>query len=208
MSPPRRRRRRRSKGERSDNVSAKPVAEGQPQAQGSRESGNGSRSRGRRRGRSGTQRESSSPFLSEDLVRALPKPRPATLTGPADGQTLEGLIGELQSEWGVPQYPQEYRITIKVADERDVRVDRPSGAAEARPETAEPSPGSPRREKAPAAPRVVATGVVEREPAPKRRRGRRRRKRGRDASDQTSPTPAPSTEIGAERSPDGGAPES
>ena len=113
-------------------------------------------------------------------MRGTPKERPATLTAPPDGQTLEKLIGDLQSEWGVPQYPQEYRITIKVADERDSRSDRPVTVPEPRREAAngDSSPASPRREKAPAAPRVVSTGTVEREAAPKRRRGRRRRRKG------------------------------
>ncbi|MEA2506488.1 MAG: hypothetical protein QOH48_1106 [Actinomycetota bacterium] len=182
MSPPRRRRRRRGRGDQPESASAK-QPEGQQQAQPGREPAGRSRSRGRRRSRSGAPRQSSSPFLSEDLVRALPKERPATLTGPPDGQTLEKLIGDLQSEWGVPQYPQEYRITIKVADERDVRSERP--ASNDRPATLEPhahsggEPGMPKREKAPAAPRVGATGTAEREAAPKRRRGRRRRRKGR-----------------------------
>jgi hypothetical protein len=179
MSPPRRRRRRRGRGVAPE---AAKRAEGQPQSEPGRDGGTRTRSRGRRRGRGATGRRSGSPLLSEDLVRALPKERPATLSGPPDGQTLEALIGDLQSEWGVPQYPQEYRITIKVADERDVRPDRPVTTAEPNGQSSDtsPAPGAPKRERAPAAPRVAATGSVEREVAPKRRRGRRRRRRGKD----------------------------
>jgi hypothetical protein len=182
MSPPRRRRRRRGRGEQAEAPAQR--AEGQPQADKAREQAPRSRSRSRRRGRGGARRESSSPFLSEDLVRAVPKERPATLTGPPDGQTLEALIGDLQSEWGVPQYPQEYRITIKVADERDARADRiAAGAAEPNGSAVEAGdmPAVPKRERAPAAPRVVA-GSSEREAAPKRRRGRRRRRRGKEGT--------------------------
>jgi hypothetical protein len=93
----------------------------------------------------------------------------------------------------VPQYPQEYRITIKVADERDVRVERPSSVEHATPapESA-PVQGGPKRERAPAAPRVAA-GAGEREVAPKRRRGRRRGRRGRALPGGSSATP-PSTD--------------
>ncbi|MFN2595183.1 MAG: hypothetical protein ABR579_09890, partial [Actinomycetota bacterium] len=79
----------------------------------------GSRRRRGRRGRERAAEIQTSPASSEDLVRAAVTERPATLTAPPDGQTLEQVIGDLQSEWGVPQYPQEYRITLKVADERD-----------------------------------------------------------------------------------------
>jgi hypothetical protein len=199
MSPPRRRRRRRSRSEQPE-ASVKRV-EGQSQTQDGREPGSRSRSRGRRRGRNGAQRQPASPFLSEDLVRALPKQRPASLTGPPDGQTLEKLIGDLQSEWGVPQYPQEYRITIKVADDRDIRAERPAVAVEPRPGTPAPtvSPRAPKREKAPAAPRVASTGTAEREAAPKRRRGRRRRRRGRESSEAGPATVQErGEEVGAE----------
>jgi hypothetical protein len=187
MSPPRRRRRRRSRGDQPEAASSKQT-ESQP-VEGSRDGGPRSRSRGRRRGRGGSQRQPASPLSSEDLVRAAPKERPATLTGPPDGQTLEKLIGDLQSEWGVPQYPQEYRITIKVADERDSRPERSPVTPEPRREASDGgSQTSPKREKAPAAPRVVSSGTVEREAAPKRRRGRRRRRRG---SEQGRPPESP-----------------
>ena len=100
---------------------------------------------------------------------------PETLTSPPDGRRLEDVIGELQSEWGVPQYPQEYRITLKVAEER---------VAAAAPETKEGANGVT-RERAPAAPRVGPAPSEQgsrREKAPRRRRrtrrGRRRRSDG------------------------------
>jgi hypothetical protein len=200
MSPPRRRRRRRGRGEQPEAPAKR--TEGQTQPDGGREPGTQARSRGRRRGRGNARRKSGSPFLSEDLVRAAPKERPASLSGPPDGQTLEKLIGDLQSEWGVPQYPQEYRITIKVADERDARSDRSSAAepAAASPDAGPAQPG-PKRERAPAAPRVAA-GAVEREAAPKRRRGRRRRRRGRDASGGAAGSPPSTGGTSSEGSPE------
>jgi hypothetical protein len=193
MSPPRRRRRRRGRGEQAEAPAQR--AEGQAQKESAREQAPRSRSRSRRKGRGGARRESSSPFLSEDLVRALPKERPASLTGPPDGQTLEALIGDLQSEWGVPQYPQEYRITIKVADERDARAERPVAVAaepNGKSQQTSDTPAAPKRERAPAAPRVVASG--EREAAPKRRRGRRRRRKGREGTDG-APAGPPTQEV-------------
>jgi hypothetical protein len=131
-------------------------------------------------------------------VRALPKERPATLTAPPDGQTLEGLIGDLQSEWGVPQYPQEYRITLRVADERDTRIERVVAVevAESATNAEAAVPGAPRREKAPAAPRVRALDEVEREPGPKRRRGRRRRRRTKDVESSSSAPGVPPSNAG------------
>ena len=64
-------------------------------------------------------------------MRALPRERPATITLPPDGMTLEQVIGDLQSEMGVPQYPQEFRITLKVAEERD-RAERAAPRGRAR----------------------------------------------------------------------------
>jgi hypothetical protein len=98
--------------------------------------------------------------------------RPATLTAPPDGTTLEGVIGELQSKWGVPQNPQEFRITLRVAEDS-------RGTPAVAEEREEPSEGRvpgeedarPKREKAPAAPRIGASG--------QERPGRRRRRRGR-----------------------------
>lgn len=141
------------------------------------------RRRRRRGGRGRPQGEPTSPRSSEDLVRAEPRARPTTLTIEPDGQTLEGIIGDLQSEMGIPQYPQEYRITIKVADE--------GGRAPAVQETVQDPPddqsGGPKREKAPAAPRIgggiarVLTGgeAGDRSSGDGGGRRRRRRRRGR-----------------------------
>lgn len=156
------------------------------------------RSRSRRRGRRGRARDQASPTSSEDLVRALPRERPETLTLPPDGTSLEQVIGELQSEYGVPQYPQEYRITLKVAEERDGRVERTVSADEAIAGAAEEAqapavPGAPRREKAPS---LRATGGTPEAAAGgrRRRRGGRRRRRGRGGSSQgpSGPEPGPS----------------
>jgi hypothetical protein len=156
--------------------------------------------RRRRRGGNGrTQREATSPRSSEDLVRAEPRPRPTTLTIEPDGQTLESIIGDLQSEMGIPQYPQEYRITIKVAEE---------GARGATIQETVQDPleenGGPKREKAPAAPRIgggiarALTGAGEGDGSSgaggggrrrrKRRRGRGGRGRGRGGSGGTGTT--------------------
>lgn len=122
-------------------------------------------------------------------MRAVASERPATLTAPADGQTLEQVIGDLQSEWGVPPYPQEYRITLKVADEKDRR---PTPRLTEVPE-APPAPpgddGAPRREKAPGMHRQAPSDA-----APKRKRGRRRRRKGRgrggdEPSAESPPSP-------------------
>ena len=185
MSQPKRRRRRRRK----------PGGGGQPAEQQQRQSQDRANKppeqsvnqrRRRRRGRRGRTQDgqSSSPRSSEDLVRALPKERPETLSAPPDGQDLDQIIGELQSVWGVPQYPQEYRITVKIAEDRDSRgeqtavVEETGEADEGR---APGETGAPVREKAPAAPlmrsRSQNGGGPQREKAPRRRR-RRRRGRG------------------------------
>ncbi len=178
MSQPRRRRRRRRRGGGSERAGRqeqpRPAGE-QPQSQASSKS----KRRRRRRGRRGAaERPPESPGSSEDLVRALPTDRPDTLTAPHDGVTLEEVIGDLQSSWGVPQYPQEYRLTIKVAEDKDARGAEPSVAldsqAKQRAEDGQAPAGAaegPIREKAPASPLV-------REAAPPPR-GSRRRKRGR-----------------------------
>ena len=111
-------------------------------------------------------------------MRAVKGPPPERLTAEPDGTTLDEVIGELQSVWGVPQYPQEYRITLKVAEERTTGANGRS---------AEPGPNGIMRERAPAAPRVApATGSTgsgdgpPREQAPRRkRRSRRGRRRGK-----------------------------
>jgi hypothetical protein len=177
LSQPRRRRRRKRKsGAPSDQSQTSEQKQKQqpPQQQGAGGSGRRRRRRGRARGES----KRPSPKSSEDLVRALPKEPPATLTAPADGQSLEGIIGELQSQYGVPQYPQEYRITIKVADERDARPE--AAPSEPRKKPAEQSTkDGPRREKAPAAPLLMRPDSSSPTPNKRRRRGRRgRRRRG------------------------------
>ncbi|MDQ3983062.1 MAG: hypothetical protein M3271_10330, partial [Actinomycetota bacterium] len=162
MSQPRRRRRRRRKP--SGEGAQKPRAEGQQvreqasQLDPSRSTSR-SRTRRRRRGR-GAEQQVASPKSSEDLVRALPRERPAALTAPPDGQSLDAIIGELQSSYGVPAYPQEYRITIKVAEERPAFTAAAggNGAASAKPPPPPVAAGGPKREKAPAAPRVAPEG--------------------------------------------------
>lgn len=148
------------------------------------------RSRQRRRRRPAVQeRRPASPRSSEDLVRA-PRERPKRLTAEPDGQTLEGIIGELRSKWGVPVSPQEYRITIKVAEEKEERGHRTATVEEMLEDppddhsvdpTGAPT-GAPRREKAPGAPRMGAAGrageTSGQRPAARRKRGGRRR-RGR-----------------------------
>ncbi|CAN5663916.1 hypothetical protein BH20ACT23_BH20ACT23_29760 [soil metagenome] len=96
---------------------------------------------------------------------------------PPDDRRLEDIIGSLQSEMGVPQNPQEYRLTVKVAEERDTnhrthKSSEKNGNGE--------SNGRPKREKAPAPPRVGAGEgpTAEREEAPSRKRRSRRRRRG------------------------------
>ena len=191
MSQPRRRRRRRRKPP-GEGV-AKPRQEGQHVREQASELDSGrtgsSRSRNRRRRRRGAGGGAPSPKSSEDLVRALPKERPASLTAPPDGQSLDKIIGELQSNYGVPAYPQEYRITIKVAEEK------PAGTAQPAPPKTVPAPeGAPKREKAPAAPRVGPEGsqdAVEPERPARRRRGRRRRGRGRGPAGGPGGSPPP-----------------
>jgi hypothetical protein len=172
----RRRRRRTNTGGDAQRSAQRETPQGQPVVAREQASQVG-RPRRRRRGRArGGQERASSPKSSEDLVRALPRERPATLTAPPDGQTLEVLIGELQSEYGVPQYPQEYRITVKVADDKD-RGERP--APEEPGTAAAPSTGngSPRREKAPAMTAAPGATPGEKLPGPSRKRSRRRRRR-------------------------------
>jgi hypothetical protein len=167
MSQPRRRRRRRRK--------ATPRAEApRPAEQAAQTPDNAaqpqSRGRGRRRRRGGRQAGAVGPRTLEEVEQAIKGPVPADLTAPADGQSLEDIIGDLQSRWGVPQYPQEYRITLKVADEPKAAPSPPAASEN----------GGVTREKAPAAPRVGPTagdGGVKREKAPRRRRRSRRGKR-------------------------------
>jgi len=95
---------------------------------------------------------------------------------PPDDRRLEDIIGSLQSEMGVPQNPQEYRLTVKIAEERDGNHRNRSSE---KTENGE-SNGKPKREKAPAPPRVGAgeSPTAEREPGPSRKRRSRRRRRG------------------------------
>ncbi len=206
MSQPRRRRRRGRRGGQGSGGQPKQEATRNPvEGQSSERTERSGRSRRRRgRSRSGSVREASSPRSSEDLVRALPRERPETLTAPPDGQTLEAIIGDLQSTWGVPPYPQEYRITVKVAEDRDHRPDGSAGgngapekphhggASQPTREKASGGNAQPRREKAPAAP-GVASGGAQRGAAPKKRRRRRRRGGGGDgtSSPQSALDPAP-----------------
>ena len=116
-------------------------------------------------------------------MRGDPKRPPAQLTAPHDGTTLEQVIGELQSSHGVPQHPQEYRITLKVADERGDRNTIVEEKIDATEETEIPPGGAgdkPVREKAPAAPRIGSSSAEAEGPSQsksKKRRSRRRRRR-------------------------------
>jgi hypothetical protein len=188
MSQPRRKRRRRRRGggnERAGQQEQPRPAGEQPKSQ----SNPKSRRRRRRRGRRGrAERPPASPGSSEDLVRALPADRPDKLTAPHDGVTLEEVIGELQSSWGVPQYPQEYRLTIKVAEERDVKAAEPSvsldSQARQRAEEGQAPAGAgdgPIREKAPAPPLLRESAPPPGGPR-RRKRGRGRRRRGKGPS--------------------------
>jgi hypothetical protein len=205
MSQPRRRRRRGRRGGGGAEGAAAGAAGSKPApvretAQGSSDpsSGAGKGRRRRGRGRAGG-RQTSSPKSSEDLVRALPRERPDTLTAEHDGQTLEAIIGDLQSTWGVPPYPQEYRITIKVAEERETRsTESANGEGQTREpraterpprEKAAPRGDQPRREKAPAAPGITQSPGAARERPNRKRRRRRRRGGGAPGGDAGGGSP-------------------
>lgn len=175
MSQPRRRRRRRRKSGAPSDPSK--TSDPKPTQQSGHQQKSAPARRRRRRGRArGEPKQPAEAKSSEDLVRAHPRQRPATLTAPHDGQTLEGIIGELQSEYGVPQYPQEYRITLKVADEKDSRGEQ--AVVEERKDPEADKAEGPRREKAPAPPALIREGATA-PPRGRRRRGRRgRRRRG------------------------------
>ena len=201
MSQPRRRRRRGRRGGRGAGApgagaggpaqQAEGLPEKQPEAGGEAAAGPDA-PEARTSGRSRRRRRARGPRPTEEASSALEGGRgrpPAALTAPPDGRTLEGVIGELQSIWGVPQNPQEYRITVKVADERDNRGRRVSSIEEVREERPAPAPGGggrPRREKAPAAPRIgddfTESAAEPTTGTPRRRRARRRRRRGRSGS--------------------------
>jgi hypothetical protein len=115
-------------------------------------------------------------------VRGPAKQRADSLTRPHDGTTLEQVIGELQSEHGVPQNPQEFRITLK-ADDREGRgrggaIEEVRDDAQERDPTVGTGAGGRTREKAPAAPRIAAGAETANKSTTRRRRSRRRRKRG------------------------------
>ena len=176
MSQPRRRRRRRRRsGQSTEQTGKQPV-----RRETARQEAPPQRRARRRRGRRGKTQDTKSPTSSEDLVRALPKEKPAALSLPPDGQSLDGIIGELQSVWGVPQYPQEYRITIKVAEEREGRGEQAMVVEEISDPEQGRAPGDtdvPIREKAPAAPLMRTRGQGN-EGQAQRKRPRRRRRRG------------------------------
>lgn len=90
--------------------------------------GRGRRSRGPR-----------GPRLTVDAALAAMSSRPKTLqTLPEDGTVLEELIENMQTEYGTPTTPQEYRLIIKFPTEEEVRP------APQRSEVASPAvPGSP-----------------------------------------------------------------
>jgi hypothetical protein len=175
MSQQRRRRRRRRRG---GAKQPQGVAAAAPQDSGATAQASGEQVAGRpkrRRRRRGGGRREQAPRTLEEVVRAVKGPPPEQLTADPDGTTLDDVIGELQSIWGVPQYPQEYRITLKVAEDRSGGNGRSS----------DPGPNGITRERAPAAPRVgpAASGSGDgpaREQAPRRkRRARRGRRRGK-----------------------------
>ena len=191
MSQPRRRRRNRRRRPGGANRQNKREAVEQSRSGGEEEGTQEQSSRSRRsgRGRRGRTRardaRTASPKSSEDLVRGDPKRPPAQLTRPHDGTTLEQVIGELQSSWGVPQHPQEYRITLKVAEERGEKAPQVTEERADPPAVDSPTSdgGKPRREKAPAAPRIGGSAAdAEGQTASKtskRRRSRKRRKRSK-----------------------------
>ncbi|MGH2697778.1 MAG: hypothetical protein ACRDJL_01090 [Actinomycetota bacterium] len=126
-------------------------------------------------------------------MRAPQRRRPEALMLPPDDRRLEDIIGSLQSEMGVPQSPQEYRLMVKVASERDTsgRSHRPSDSADNN--GAGDANGKPKREKAPAPPRVGEgdAATAQREKAPSRkRRSRRRRRGGRRRESGGNPPPS------------------
>ncbi len=185
MGQPRRRRRRRGRGSSTADQASAGAEQGRAASAQASPPAQPPTSRRRRRRRGGGRRleaQPASPTSSADIFRRDRTP-PETVGAPPDGRTLESVIGDLQSEWGVPQNPQEYRITLKVAEERQVRGERVAAIEEVKEDLPPPrADGRPRREKAPAAPRIETSSTATRggeEPAtPRRRRGRRRGRRG------------------------------
>jgi hypothetical protein len=79
---------------------------------------------------------------------------------------------------GVPQNPQEYRLIVKVA-ERESRVERPKTVDVPVEQGSDADlKGKPKREKAPAAPRIGAEGSSSESTSSRKRRRRRRRGKG------------------------------
>lgn len=174
----RRRRRRRGRGGGSQKAAEQ---KSDQQSQAEKQDGSGRRRR-RRRGSSRAGPATTTYKSSEDLVRSFAPAKPtSTSASMSDDVTAEDIIGQLQSEHGVPQYPQEYRITVKIAEERS----RKNGAGEDEETGETPSasaggePTGVRREKAPAAPRMPSAQGDRRASGsgPKKKRRRRRGRR-------------------------------
>jgi hypothetical protein len=177
MSQPRRRRRRGRRRQGGDGTRSTRAAKAADSNEAVADPQRSGRSRRRRRRRPAPDKQPEAPQTLEDVVRAAAHRPTEGTTAPDDGRKLEDVIGELQSKWGVPQYPQEFRITVKVADERS--ESRPTDE----PAVTEVGPNGVKRERAPAAPRVAPPSGAERgvgrEQAPRRRRRTRRgRRRG------------------------------
>jgi hypothetical protein len=173
MSQPRRRRRRgRRRQGGGDGTPATRAAKAAESTQPAADPQRSGRARRRRRRRPAPDKQPEAPQTLEDVVRAAASRPTEGTTAPDDGRKLEDVIGELQSIWGVPQYPQEFRITVKVAEERsDARPPDEPAVTE--------GPTGVMRERAPAAPRVALPSGNAREQAPRRRRRTRRgRRRG------------------------------
>jgi hypothetical protein len=177
----RRRRRRRGRGGGGSQKAAEQKSDQQSQAE--KQEGSGRRGR-RRRGSSRAGPATTTFKSSEDLVRSFAPAKP-TSTSPSisDDVRAEDIIGQLQSEHGVPQYPQEYRITLKVADDRGRKngagEDEESGESPRAPAGGEPT--GVRREKAPAAPRMPSA-QGDRRASGSGSKKKRRRRRGRKDS--------------------------
>lgn len=119
---------------------------------------------------------------SEDLVRSFAAPKRAELEGAGDDTTLEEVIGELQSAHGVPRYPQEFRIVIRVAESGNGRSPRTEEPSEPKTAPSSPQPDALRREKAPGLSSALTDSEPEPQPvaaakSPGRKRRRRRRRK-------------------------------
>lgn len=122
----------------------------------------GRRRRGRGRGRGrGPGGGPNRPVSMASALQEMAGPRPKQLqTLPADGVILEELIADLQTEYGFPATPQEYRLLIKVP----VSAEAETSSTEA-----------PRSEDQPPQRPTDSTESPTR--TPRRRRSRRRRGR-------------------------------